>query len=144
TGPRKCFLACSPSVNLPVDSSTTCAPTDSQLMAAGSFSEKTLMHLPLTVMQSPEALMSCLRLPRMESYFSRWAKVAGLVRSLTATNSRLGSSIAVRSTLRPIRPKPLIPTLTAMDTHPPENMQDSEMIKESLGARQTLLQNSSG
>src|SRR5260370_33863066 len=41
TGPRRCFLACSPSVNFPVDSMTTCAPTDSQLMAEGSFSENT-------------------------------------------------------------------------------------------------------
>src|SRR5579864_2188283 len=46
TGPRKCFFACSASVNLPVDSITTCAPTDSQLMAAGSFSENTLIALP--------------------------------------------------------------------------------------------------
>src|SRR5947209_18738509 len=68
TGPRKCFLACSASVNLPVDSITTCAPTDSQLMAAGSFSEKTFTHLPLMWMQSPAALISCFRLPRMESY----------------------------------------------------------------------------
>ena len=28
---------------------------------------------------------SCLRLPRMESYFSKWARVFGSVRSLTAT-----------------------------------------------------------
>src|SRR5438270_13401403 len=45
TGPRRCFFACSASVNFPVDSITTCAPTDSQLIAAGSFSEKTLIDL---------------------------------------------------------------------------------------------------
>src|SRR5438270_11064006 len=39
TGPRRCFLACSASVNLRVDSITTLAPTDYQLMYAGSFSE---------------------------------------------------------------------------------------------------------
>src|SRR5258708_40330348 len=115
TGPRRCFLACSASVNFPVDSITTCAPTDSHLMAAGSFSEKTFTALPLMMMESAVALMSCFRLPRMESYLSRWARIAGLVRSLTATKSRLGSSIAVRSTLRPIRPNPLMPTFTAID-----------------------------
>src|SRR5215831_20526424 len=45
TGPRRCFFACSASVKCPVDSITTCAPTDSHLMAAGSLSEKTLIAL---------------------------------------------------------------------------------------------------
>jgi hypothetical protein len=43
-----------------------------------------------------------------------WASVAGVVRSLTATNSMSGLPIAVRNTLRPMRPKPLIPTFTAI------------------------------
>src|SRR5215472_6892160 len=115
TGPRRWAFAFSASVNFPVDSITSCAPTDSQLMAAGSFSEKTLIALPLMLMESLPALISCFRLPRIESYLRRCASVAGLVRSFTATNSRLGSAMAVRRTLRPIRPKPLIPTLSAMD-----------------------------
>src|SRR5215469_14436617 len=81
TGPRRCFLACGPSVNFPVDSITTCAPTDSQGRAAGSFSEKTFIGFPLMTMESLVALMSCFKLPRMESYFNKWARVAGLVRS---------------------------------------------------------------
>src|SRR5215475_7391129 len=40
TGPRRWALAFSASVNLPVDSMTTWAPTDSHLICAGSFSEK--------------------------------------------------------------------------------------------------------
>src|SRR6202030_3091803 len=40
--------------------------------------------------------------------------VAGVVRSLTATNSMSGLPIALRNTLRPMRPKPLMPTFTAM------------------------------
>src|SRR5580704_9885281 len=55
TGPRRCFLASSALVNLPVDSTTTCAPTDSQSSFAGSFSAKTLMILPSTVMESSVA-----------------------------------------------------------------------------------------
>src|SRR3954463_4005952 len=54
------------------------------------------------------------RLPRTESYFSRCASVCALVRSLTATKSMFLSPSAARMMLRPIRPKPLIPTLTDM------------------------------
>src|SRR5437016_9170584 len=142
TGPRRCFLAWSASVNLPVDSITTWAPMDCQLMAAGSFSENTRNGRPSMLMVSPEDLMSCLRFPKMESYFSRWARVAGLVRSLTATNSRLRSSMAVRSTLRPIRPKPLIPTLIAIYKFPPkaENL-DLDAEKRCNGKTAQHLQN---
>src|SRR3984957_2502417 len=55
------------------------------------------------------------RLPRMESDLSRWASVAGLVRSFTATNSISGLPSAARNTLRPIRPKPLMPPFTAIN-----------------------------
>src|SRR5579863_4250011 len=58
--------------------------------------------------------MSCLKLPRIESYFSRWARVAVLVRSLTATNSMPESPSDERRRLRPMRPKPLMPTLIAI------------------------------
>src|SRR2546423_10765051 len=122
TGPRKCFLACSASVNLPVDSITTCAPTDSQFNAAGSFSEKTRNDFPSMLMESPLAWMSCFRLPRMESYLSRWARVAGLVRSFTATNSILESLRPARTTLRPMRPKPLMPTLIAIKNSSPADL----------------------
>src|SRR5215472_1886836 len=118
TGPRRCFLASVASVNLPVDSTTTCAPTDSHLMTAGSFSENTRSSFPSTLMHSPVARISCLRLPRMESYFSRCARVAGLVRSLTATNSMPESPRADRKGLRPIPPNPLIPTLIAIQIPP--------------------------
>src|SRR5580704_11966369 len=42
TEPRRCFLASSALVNLPVDSMTTCAPTDSQSSLDGSLSANTL------------------------------------------------------------------------------------------------------
>src|SRR5215471_20181545 len=71
TGPRRCFLASSALVNFPVDSITTCAPTESQGRAAGSFSLKTLMHLSSTLMQSAPAVILLGRLPRMETYLRR-------------------------------------------------------------------------
>ena len=83
-------LALVASVKKPVDSTTISAPTEAQSSLAGSRSAKTLIFLPSTVMESSPAEMSFLRLPRMESYLSRWARVAGVVRSLTATNSMSG------------------------------------------------------
>src|SRR5271157_3935159 len=117
TGPRRCSFASSALVNFPVDSMTTCAPTDPQSSLEGSFSAKTRMFLPSTLMESAVAEILLGRLPRMESYFSRCASVFGSVRSLTATKSRLLSVSAVRRILRPIRPKPLIPTLIAISPH---------------------------
>ena len=49
------------------------------------------------------------RLPSTESYFSRCASVAALVRSLTATKSMFLSPSAARMMFRPIRPNPLMP-----------------------------------
>src|ERR1700761_5588542 len=43
TGPRRCFFACSASVNIPVHSITICTPTVSHGMAAGSLWEKTFI-----------------------------------------------------------------------------------------------------
>ena len=55
----------------PVDSMTTCAPTDSQVELGRIFSAKTLMVLPSIVMLSAPAVILFGRLPRIESYFSR-------------------------------------------------------------------------
>src|SRR5271165_3062501 len=117
SGPRRCCFASSALVNFPVDSMTTCAPTDSQSSLEGSFSAKTRMFLPSTLIESAVAEILLGRLPRIESYFSRWASVFGSVRSLTATKSRLLSVSAVRRILRPMRPKPLMPTLIAISPH---------------------------
>ena len=110
----RCTLAFSASVKKPVDSTTISAPTEAQSSLEGSRSAKTLTVLPSTVMESAVEVISFLRLPRMESNWSRCARVAGVVRSLTATISRSGLPRAVRKTLRPMRPKPLMPTFTAM------------------------------
>src|SRR5579863_999155 len=63
-------------------------------------------------MESPSTLTSSCRVPSTESYFVKCASVLVSVRSLTATNSISGSCRAARTTLRPIRPKPLMPTFT--------------------------------
>src|SRR5262245_54243107 len=93
---------------------TICAPTSSHGTLAGSFSAKTRNSSPPTLIVFSVCEISCSRLPRIESYLSKCASVLVSVRSLTATKSISLSPSAVRSTLRPIRPKPLIPTLIAM------------------------------
>ena len=53
--------------------------------------------------------------PSTESYFSRWAIVSSEPRSLTATKSMSAPDcLAARKKLRPMRPKPLMPTRTVM------------------------------
>src|ERR1700686_1718107 len=69
--------------------------------------------------------------PSTLSYLSRWASVSAVVMSLTATISRSGErSLAARNTLRPMRPKPLIPTLTPM-----RGTLQCQVIRRPLGAR---------
>ena len=75
--------------------------------------------------------MSALRLPRIESYFSRCASVAVSVRSLTATMSMSSNGSAARMMLRPIRPNPLIPTLMAM-------LSDSSRLPRDAGPKGIL------
>jgi hypothetical protein len=94
---------------------TTSTPRSFHGSCAGSRNCSTLNSSPSTAIVSSFASTLECRLPRTESYFSRWASVLALVRSLTATKSMSRLPIAARMMLRPIRPKPLIPTLTAID-----------------------------
>jgi hypothetical protein len=66
-------------------------------------------------MPSPLASTFACKLPSTESYFNRCASVLALVRSLTATKSMFWSPRAARMMLRPMRPNPLMPTLTAIE-----------------------------
>src|SRR6478672_383579 len=116
--PWRCSAAWSRSVNRPVDSSTTSTPSSFQGSLAGSFSASTRMASPPTTMPSFSAVTSAGKRPCTESYLSRWASVAVSVMSLTATKSSSLAPIAraARTTLRPIRPKPLMPTRIAIIT----------------------------
>src|SRR5262245_11994724 len=114
-----CLAAPSRFVKRPVDSKTTSTPRSFQGSCAGSRSDSTLNSSPSTEMTSPlfDSTWAC-RFPSTESYFSRCARVAALVRSLTATKSIFLSPSAARMMLRPMRPNPLMPTLTAILSPP--------------------------
>src|SRR5262249_40432400 len=106
-------------VKRPVDSKTTSTPRSFHASCAGSRSDSTLNSSPSTEMMSPPFDSTfAWRFPSTESYFSRCASVAALVRSLTATKSIFLSPSAARMMLRPMRPNPLMPTLTAILTPP--------------------------
>src|SRR5215218_2894498 len=108
-----CLRASSALVKKPVDSMTTSTPRSPQGRFAGSRSDSTFMVLPPILMPSPSAATSSGSLPRMLSYLSRWARTSGLVRSFTATISMSWPlAAAARQKLRPMRPKPLMPTRT--------------------------------
>src|SRR5438128_1856926 len=113
-----CFAAASRLVKSPVDSNTTSTPRSFHGSCAGSFCDSTLNSSPSTTIASCFASIVACRLPSTESYFSRCASVCALVRSLTATKSTFLSPSAARMMLRPMRPNPLMPTLTAMSSPP--------------------------
>src|ERR687892_57403 len=111
----RCFEALSRSVNSPVDSTTTSAPSSFHGRAAGSRSAMTFSSSPSTVIPFSLTPMSASSVPRTESYFSRWARVLASVMSFTPTKSRFAPcSLAARKKFRPIRPNPLMPTFTVM------------------------------
>src|SRR5712664_1559666 len=112
----KCLDALSLSVNRPVLSSTSSTPRSFQGSFSGSLRADTLIGLPLTTSASPFPSTVPGNRPWTESYFKRCASVFVSVMSLTPTNSISVclAIVAARSTLRPMRPNPLIPTRTAM------------------------------
>src|SRR5260370_20661858 len=99
---------------MPVDSNTTSTPRSFQGSCAGSFIDRTVNSSPSTEIESAFASTRACRLPSTESYLSRCASVCALVRSFTATKSMFLSPSAARMMLRPMRPNPLMPTLTAI------------------------------
>src|SRR5690606_26113055 len=82
--------------------------------SAGLRSASMRMRLSPTTITSPSTRTSTPSGPNTESYFSRCASVPASERSLMATNSMSGSFRAVRSTVRPMRPNPLIATRIAI------------------------------
>src|SRR5215207_7498170 len=111
----RCLAAASRLVKKPVDSITTSTPRSPHGSAAGSRSASALTSRPSTMSESPVASTLPGKRPYTESYLSRCASVSLSVMSLTAMISTSApDSCAARKTLRPMRPKPSIPTRTGM------------------------------
>ena len=143
----RCLDAPSSVTNTPVDSMIKSMSQSAQGRFRGLRSETHLMTLPLTVMLSSPAEMSASNRPNMVSYLSRWAFVLGSEVSFSPTSCRLLSLRVAkqRTKLRPIRPKPLIATLTTAPCprvdvltnniqNVPNNIPWPEYFKRSLGS----------
>src|SRR5215210_6225691 len=132
----RCLAASSRLVNRPVDSITTSAPRSAHGSAAGSRSASTLTSLPSTTRVSSRTSTVPGYGPRTESYLSRWPRVLASVRSLTPTHSMSAlRSCAARNTLRPMRPKPLIPTRTDMPEAPRSPYESARRLAGGLRPR---------
>ncbi len=111
--PSRWLAAASRVVNRPVDSTTTDTPSSAHGSRAGSRSAKTRIEREPTTNWSPSTLTGSLRRPWVESYRKRWALVSTEVMSLIATTSTSAPlARTLRRKLRPMRPKPLMPTRT--------------------------------
>ena len=111
----RCFCAPSRLVKNPVDSRTTSTPSSPHGSAAGSRSESIFICSPPALMTPSPSDTSPGNGPSVESYFRRCAIVAASPRSLTATISTSApSACCARKKFRPMRPKPLMPTRTAI------------------------------
>src|SRR5216684_346459 len=133
----RCLAASSRFVNRPVDSNTTSTPRSFQGSCAGSRIDKTLKASPSTEIPSPDTSTFACKLPSTESYLSKCASVAALVRSFTATKSMFASPSAARMMLRPMRPKPLMPTLTFIDAPSNEAVDKHSILMNALAEGQT-------
>src|SRR5258708_3507384 len=110
-----CTRALLASVKRPVDSMTSSTPRSFHGSSAGSLWLRNFTERPSTLMASSGEDTAGPNVPRAVSCFKRCANVCASPMSFTATISKSGlSSLAARKMLRPIRPKPLIPTFKVM------------------------------
>ncbi len=109
------YAAVSRVAKKPVDSTTTSTPRSPHGSAFGSRSDNTRSSSSPTLMPVLVAFTDPGSWPSTESYLRRCAIVSIEPRSLTATKSMSAPRcFAARKKLRPIRPKPLIPTRTVI------------------------------
>src|SRR6478736_5530544 len=116
----RCAEALSLAVKMPVHSSAMSTPSVFQGSFVGSRSAETLILPFPTLIESPSTVTVPGKRPCTESKRGRWALVSTGPRSLMPTTSisvRPDSAMA-RSTLRPMRPNPLIAIRIAMLVSP--------------------------
>ena len=133
----RCARAAGPVVKWPVDSITMSTPRSRHGSLAGSRSARILIVLSPARMMSPDTDTSSARVPSTVSYLSRCAMVAMLPRSFAATISKPRSpsaALTARQKLRPMRPKPLIPTRIVTVPKSPRRSRDRQR-SETIGRR---------
>merc|ERR1719502_640259 len=109
--PSTCFMQPSVVVKAPVDSQTYSTPVSFHGISVGSRVADRVMGRPLTL--RPPSVTSTVpsNLPWTVSCSSKYFIYSGDIGELMCLRTKSSRSIAMRATWRPIRPKPLIPSL---------------------------------
>merc|ERR1719230_1093636 len=109
--PSICFMQPSVVVNAPVDSHTYSTPHELHGISVGSRVEVRETSMPL--MTRPSSLISHVpeKRPCTVSCSSRYFMYSGVMGELMCLRMNESRSIAMRTTWRPMRPKPLTPSL---------------------------------
>merc|ERR1719161_2214011 len=112
--PCTCFMHPSVVVKAPVDSQTYSTPAPFHGISVGSRVAERLMGRPLMMSplsDSSMVLPARLKRPWTVSCSSKYFMYSGDIGELMCFSTKSSRSIAMRATWRPIRPKPLMPSL---------------------------------
>merc|ERR1719327_620343 len=109
--PSMCFMQPSVVVKAPVDSQTYSTPAVDQGISVGSRVAERETGRPLILRPSSESAQVPLKRPWTVSCSRRYFMYSGDIGELICLMTKSSRSIAMRMTWRPMRPKPLIPSL---------------------------------
>merc|ERR1719375_2345548 len=109
--PSVCFRQPSVVVKAPVDSQTYSTPTLPHGISVGSRVAERVMGRPLTMRPSLVTSTVPLKRPWTVSCSSKYFMYSGDIGELMCLRTKSSRSIAMRATWRPMRPKPLMPSL---------------------------------
>merc|ERR1719502_2568911 len=109
--PSMCFMQPSVVVNAPVDSHTYSTPTSFHGISVGSRVAERETSTPLILRLSPSISQVPAKRPWIESCSRRYFMYPGERGELMCLSTKASRSMAMRTTWRPMRPKPLTPSL---------------------------------
>merc|ERR1719217_573738 len=109
--PTTCFMQPSVVVKAPVDSQTYSTPTLLHGISVGSRVDERVMGRPLTMRPSLVTSTVPSKRPWTVSCSSWYFMYSGDIGELMCLRTKSSRSIAMRATWRPMRPKPLMPSL---------------------------------
>merc|ERR1719478_2107021 len=109
--PSMCFMQPSVVRNAPVDSQTYSTPADDHGISVGSRVAESETGRPLTMRPVSEISHVPLKRPWTVSCSRRYFMYSGDIGELMCLSTKESRSIAMRTTWRPMRPKPLTPSL---------------------------------
>merc|ERR1719353_550827 len=109
--PSTCFMQPSVVVNAPVDSQTYSTPVEAHGISVGSRVAESETGRPLTMRPVSEISHVPLKRPWTVSCSRRYFMYSGDIGELMCLSTNESRSMAMRTTWRPMRPKPLTPSL---------------------------------